>query len=146
MKLKIVSTNWTLVDLDNVNEVIVPVKDWEIWILPGHAMYSWVVKWWLCKFKTEQETENFLKDNEYNVVSIWDWVVYTDGKEVRIAVSEANATLDIDEEELQKMKERLEKEIEEIKAKWSIEEIEKALLAMNKIIADLELAKIKKKG
>jgi len=145
MKLKIVSTNWTLVDLDNVNEVIVPVKDWEIWILPGHAMYAWIVKWWLCKFKTEQETGNFLKDNEYNVVSIWDWVVYTDGKEVRIAVSEANATLDIDEEELQKMKERLEKEIEEIKAKWSIEEIEKALLTMNKIIADLELAKIKKK-
>jgi hypothetical protein len=43
------------------------------------------------------------------------------------------------------MKEKLEKEIEELKAKWSIEEIEKALLHMNKIIADLELAKIKKK-
>jgi len=145
MKLKIVSTNWILVDLDNVEEVIVPVKDGEIGILPWHAMYAWVVKWGLCKFRTSEDKNNFLKDGEYNVVSIWDGVVYTDWNEVRIAVSEANATLDIDEEELQKMKEKLEKEIEEIKAKWSIEEIEKALLSMNKIIADLELAKIKKR-
>ena len=144
MKLKIVSTNWILVDLDNVEEVIVPVKDGEIGILPWHAMYAWVVKWGLCKFRTSEDKNDFLKDGEYNVVSIWDGVVYTDWNEVRIAVSEANATLDIDEEELQKMKEKLEKEIEEIKAKWSIEEIEKALLSMNKIIADLELAKIKK--
>lgn len=145
MKLKIVSTNWIIVDSDNVEEVIVPVKDWEIWILPWHAMYAWIVKWWICKFKTNQDKDDFLKSWEYNVVSIWDGVVYTDGNEVRIAVSEANATLDIDEEELQKMKEKLEKEIEELKAKWSVEEIEKALLSMNKIIADLELAQIKKK-
>jgi hypothetical protein len=34
-----------------------------------------------------------------------------------LAVSEANSTIDINEEELQKMKEKLEKEIEELKAK-----------------------------
>jgi len=146
MKLRIVSTNGVLVDLDNVEEVIVPVKDWEIGILPWHAMYAGIVKGGLCKFRTTEDKNNFLKDGEYNVVSIWDGAIYTDGNEVRIAVSEANATLDIDEEELQKMKEQLEKEIEEIKAKGSIEEIEKALLSMNKIIADLELAKIKKRA
>jgi len=144
MKLKIVSTNWILVDTD-VEEVVVPVKDGEIGILPGHALYSGVVKWGLCKFRLSENKWDFLKEGDYAVVSVGDGVVYTDWNEVRLAVSEANATIDVDEEELLKMKEKLEKEIEEIKAKGSVEEIEKALLSMNKIIADLELAKIKKK-
>ncbi len=144
MLLKIVSTQGPLVETE-VEEVIVPVKDWEIGILPGHALYSGVVKGWLCKFKEKVKSEKFLYQDDYSVVSIWDWVVYTDWKEVRIAVSEANSTIEVNEEELLKMKEKLEKELEEIKAKGSIEEIEKALISMNKIIADIELAKIKKK-
>ena len=144
MRLKIVSTNGTLVDTE-VEEVVVPVKDGEVGILPHHAPYTGVVKGGLCKFKLSENKDDFLTQWDYAVVSVWDGVVFTDGKEVRLAVSEANSTIDINEEELQKMKEKLEKEIEELKAKWSIEEIEKALLHMNKIIADLELAKIKKK-
>jgi hypothetical protein len=63
---------------------------------------------------------------------------------VSLAVSSANAKIELSEEELQKMKENLEKEIEEIKAKGSIEDIEKVLLQMNKILADIELIKLKK--
>ena len=144
MRLKIVSTNWVLVDAD-VEEVVVPVKDGEIGILPWHALYSGVVKWGLCKFRLSENKWDFLREWNYSVVSVWDGVVYTNWEEVKIAVSEANATIDIDEKELLKMKEKLEKEIEEIEAKGSVEEIEKALLNMNKIIADLELTKIKKK-
>jgi len=62
-----------------------------------------------------------------------------------MAVSQADVNIDVDEEELLKMKENLEKEIEEIKTKGSVEEIEKALLNMNKILADIQLAKLKKK-
>ena len=144
MKLKIVSTNWILVDTD-VKEVIIPVKDWEIGILPEHAPYTWVVKWWICKFKEENISEDLLSEWEYSIVSIWDGVVYTNGKEVRIAVSEANSSIDFDEEKLEEMRKELEKELEEIKAKWSIEDIEKALFKMNKLLADIELSKVKKK-
>ncbi len=140
MKLKIVSTEWTLYEWE-VLEVIVPTKEWEIGILPEHAMYAWVVQGWICKFKTPENNKDFLKKDEYNVISVWDGVVYTNGKEVSLVVSSANSKTTLSEEELQQMKEKLEKEIEEIKAKWSIEDIEKALFKMNKIMADLELNK-----
>jgi len=140
MRLKIISTENNLFD-GEVEEVIVPTQEWEIGILPDHAMYAWVVKWWICKFKTNEANEDFLKKNEFNVISVWDGVIYTDWKEVSIVVSSATSKNTMSDEELQKMKENLEKEIEEIKAKWSIEDIEKALFKMNKIMADLELNK-----
>jgi len=140
MRLKIISTENNLFD-GEVEEVIVPTQEWEIGILPNHAMYAWVVKWWICKFKTNEANKDFLKKDEFNVISVWDGVIYTDWKEVSIVVSSATSKNTMSDEELQKMKENLEKEIEEIKAKWSIEDIEKALFKMNKIMADLELNK-----
>jgi len=139
MNLKIVSTNWVLYQW-KVSEVVVPTKDWEIWILPNHEAYTWVIKWWICKFKTDKNWD-FIKDGEYNIISIWDGVVYTDGKEVRIAVSSANATIEKSKQEIEEMKKHLQEEIEKAKAKWSLEEVEKALFKMNKLEADLELKK-----
>ncbi len=140
MKLKIVSTEGTLYNWE-IEEVIVPTQEWEIGILPDHAMYAWVVQWWICKFKTNQDNKDFFKKDEFNVISVWDGVVYTDWKEVSVVVSSATSKNTLSDEELQKMKEKLEKEIEEIRTKWSIEDIEKALFKMNKIMADLELNK-----
>jgi len=140
MRLKIISTENNLFD-GEVEEVIIPTQEWEIGILPDHAMYAWVVKWWICKFKTKEENKDFLKKDEFNVISIWDGVVYTNWKEVSIVVSSATSKNTMSDKELQKMKEKLEKELEEIKAKWSIEDIEKALFKMNKIMADIELNK-----
>lgn len=137
MDLKIVSTDWILYKWKAL-EVVVPTKDWEIWILPDHEVYVWVIKWWICKFKTEQ-TWNFIKDGEYNIISIWDGTVYTDWKKVDIVVSSANSTIEQSKEDLENMKKKLEKEIENIKLKWSLEDIEKALFKMQKIEADLRL-------
>jgi len=75
------------------------------------------------------------------MISIWDGVVYTDGKEVHIAVSSANATIEKSKQEIEEMKKHLQEEIEKAKAKWSLEEIEKALFKMNKLEADIELKK-----
>ena len=142
MNLKIVSTNWILYEW-KTSEVVIPTKDWEIWILPNHEVYAAVIKWWICKFKTEK-TWDFIKDGEYNIISIWDGAVYTDWKKVNIAVSSADASIEQSKEELDKMKQNLEKEIENIKAKWSLEEIEKALFKMNKVEADIQLKKYKR--
>ena len=143
MKLKIVSTEGTLYEWE-ITEIIVPTKDWEVGILPDHALYAWIIKWGLCKFKPIEFKWDFLREWDYIVISVWDGIVYTDWKIVSLAVSSANAKIELSEEELQKMKENLEKEIEEIKAKGSIEDIEKVLLQMNKILADIELIKLKK--
>jgi len=141
MKLKIISTEKTLFEWD-ILEVVVPTKDWEIGILPQHAVYAWVVKWWLCKFKPVENNDDFLKKDDYTIISIWDGVVYTDWKNVSIAVSNADSKIDFSEEELEEQRKKLEKEIEQIKATWSVEEIEKSLLMMNKVLADIELKKL----
>jgi len=138
MQLKIVSTNGILFQWE-VEEVIVPTLSWEAGILEGHALYTAVIKWWICKIKTKQENENLINKWDYKLISVWDGVVYTDGKIVSLAVSSADSKIELSEEELEQMKEKLEKEIEEIKAKWSLEEIEKALFKMNKLLADIEL-------
>jgi len=144
MKLKIVATNWVLFEW-NVDEVIVPTMEWEAGILPNHALYTAVVKWWICKVKTSEENENLINQWDYKLISVWDGVVYTDWNVVSLAVSSANSKIELSDEELENMKKELEKEIEEIKAKWSLEEVEKALFKMNKLLADIELKEVTKK-
>ena len=141
MRLRIVSTEWVLFDQE-VEEVVVPTLEWEEGILPSHALYTAVIKWWICKIKTTKDKDDFVKQWDYTLISVWNGVVYTDWKIVSLAVSSANSKIDLSEEELEKMKEKLEREIEEIKAKWSLEEVEKALFNMNKLLADIELRKI----
>ena len=141
MKLKIVSTNWILFEGD-IDEIVVPTLWWEVGILPSHALYTAVVKWWLCKIKTKQKNENLLTQWDYKLISVWEGVVYTNGKEVSLAVSSADSKIELSDEELEEMRKKLEKEIEEIKAKWSLEEVEKALFKMNKLLADIKLKKM----
>jgi len=59
--------------------------------------------------------------------------------------SSVTKELKTDEDVLEKMKLDMEKQIEEIKAKWSLDEIEKAFVHLQKISADIKLYKIKKK-
>jgi len=141
MKLKIVSTNGVLFEWE-VDEVVVPTMEWEAGILPWHALYTAVIKWWICKIKTKQEDENLINQWDYKLISVWDGVVYTNWEEVSLAVSSADSKIELSEEELENMKKQLEKEIEEIKAKWSLEDVEKALFKMNKLLADIELKRM----
>jgi hypothetical protein len=46
---------------------------------------------------------------------------------------------------LENMRKEMEKQIEEIKIKWSLDDVEKAFLHLQKISADIKLYKIKKR-
>ena len=142
--MKIISPEKVVFEWE-VLEAVVPTQWWEITILPNHTPLVTITKWWLCKFKTEQSIEDLLSDEWFYVVAIWDWTLYTDGKNILMTVYSANTTTDLTEEQLQQEKKKLEEEIERLKAKWSIEELEKAFINMNKILADIKLANIKKK-
>jgi hypothetical protein len=63
-----------------------------------------------------------------------------------LLTSTATSQLETDEEVLEKMKKDMEKQIEEIKIKGSLDDIEKAFLHLQKITADLKLHKIKKRN
>lgn len=144
MHMKIISPEKVVFEWE-VLEAVVPTQWWEITILPNHTPLVTITKWWLCKFKTEQSIEDLLSDEWFYVVAIWDWTLYTDGENILMTVYSADTTTDLTEEQLQEEKKKLEEEIERLKAKWSIEELEKAFINMNKILADIKLANIKKK-
>jgi F0F1-type ATP synthase epsilon subunit len=141
MKLKIITPDKLLFEWE-VKEAIIPTNAWELCILPEHAVYSWIVQWWICKFKLTSEKESFITKDDYSIVSIGNGIAYTDGEFISIVVSSADSKIDISLEKLEEMKQQLDKEIEQIKIKWSVEEVEKAMLQMNKILADIELSKL----
>lgn len=69
-------------------------------------------------------------------------MVFIDGKIVRIVSSEATLAPEESTNTLLENKKTLEEKIRRLKSEWSIEEIEKALIKIEKINADLELKKM----
>jgi len=70
-------------------------------------------------------------------------MAFVDGKIVRIVVSSATTLPNQSLESLNKIKSDLESKIQELKKKGSIEEIEKSLIKLEKIKADIKLEEIK---
>lgn len=75
-------------------------------------------------------------------VSTSKWMVFIDGKVVRIVSAEATLAPEESENTLMQNKKNIEEKIKRLKTEWSIEEIEKALIKLEKINADLELKKM----
>ena len=69
-------------------------------------------------------------------------MVFVDGKNVRIVSAEATLAPEESENTLLQNKKNIEEKIRRLKTEWSIEEIEKALIKLEKINADIELKKM----
>jgi len=133
-----------------VKEVIVPTESWEVAILPGHQPMVSVVVPGLVRIKTEDQKlkEKFeIFDVDKNIVlSTSKGILYVDGQKVIILTSAASSDVKESEENLKKLKQKLEEELQKLKAKGSVEEIEKALIDLQKITADLRLYRLKYSG
>lgn len=151
MFLGINTPEWMIFEW-KIEKVIVPTELWEICILKNHQPIISIVKPGIVKVKAhKQHIEEFIKgtkflfDDDRICLSVWSGIVYVNGLEISILVNTVTSELEHDEEVLTKMKDDLEKQIEEIKAKWSLDEIEKAFLHLQKISSDIKLHRIKKK-
>jgi len=150
MQLKITAPDKTIFEWEVV-KVNMPTENGEIGLLPGHIPLSSVVKPWIVKITLHtQEKEKMLKsteflfdDNQDIVLSVWRWLLFVDGESILVVTSAATTSLKQSEEILHKNKETLEKQISELKAQGNIEDIEKALLDLQKIHADLKLYQMK---
>lgn len=136
-----------------IEKVLIPTQVGEICILKNHQPLVSVVEPGIVKVKlSHQQKEEFIKwtkflfDDEWMCISVWSGVVYVSGTEIAILTSTATSQLETDEIVLEKMKNDMEKQIEEIKLKGSLDDIEKAFLHLQKITADIKLYKIKKKS
>lgn len=151
MLLKIISPS-SVIYQGEVLKVLVPTAAWEIGILPHHIPLTSIVIPWVVKFlPTEKKAEafvewaTFLFEEDMIILSVGKGLLYLDGDTVEILINTASTDVDSDKTLLEKMKEVQEKEIEQIKLKGDIGQIEKAYMSLQKITADLKLHKIKHK-
>lgn len=150
MFLKILSPEGLIFEWE-VEKVIAPTMDGDIWILPHHAALSSIITPWIVKIlPKDKKIDEFIKGTKFLfeddkiTLSVGKWLLYLDGENVVMLVGSATTKPISDEVALEKMKEDLEKEIEQIKLKWTVEEIEKAYLSLQKITADIKLYRMHK--
>lgn len=149
MFLKITSPDSVLFEW-GIKKVVLPTESWEIWILPWHIPLVSIIKPWIVRIVPEQIDNNpFIKDSEYIFenefsLTVSKWLIFVDWQNITVTVSSSDSSPDNSEQELQRMKENLAKQVEQLKLQWSIEEMDKIMISLQKIDADLKL--MKKKG
>lgn len=148
MHLKISSSVWVVFEWD-VKEVLLPTVEGYIGILPWHIPLTTILVPGLLKFlpsnpatNTFIQSSQFLYENDFVAISVSDGIAFVDGKEVKVTISLANTIVEESTEILLKMKTDLERQIQDIKQNWSIEELEKLMIDLQKINADIKLQKL----
>ena len=150
MKLKITSPERVVFEWD-IQKINISTENGYIWILPWHVPLTTVVKPWIAKITVPAEkkehlvkSSDFLFDeNEDIIISVSKWLLFLDWESILVTTSAATTNPWESEEALLTSKQSLEKNIEELKAKWSLEDMEKAFMDLEKIHADLKLFKMK---
>ncbi|MEF2176096.1 MAG: F0F1 ATP synthase subunit epsilon [Candidatus Absconditabacteria bacterium] len=148
MFLKITSPD-KIVFQGEIESVVVPTEEGEIGVLPGHMPLSSVVTPGIVKVTARKADKDLLRERDFlfkddNLfVSVSRGLVFVDGDSVVIVTSAATKTPGESQEVLEKMKKDLEKNITTLRAKGSIEDLEKAVINLQKVSADLKLFKYK---
>ena len=88
--------------------------------------------------------KDFIQSDEWISISISKWMAFVNEELVKIATTVATTKIHEDEKELKAKKLKLEKEIRELRQRWSLEEIENSLIKLEKVNADLKLQALNK--
>lgn len=138
MKLKI-STPTKIIFQGEIEKISLPTENGNIKVMDGHPPMVTTVKPGLIKL---WPMENHVKVGHEMYVSTSKWMVFIDGKIVRIVSAEATLAPEESGSTLLQNKKNIEEKIKRLKTEWSIEEIEKALIKLEKINADIELKRM----
>lgn len=141
MHLKI-SSPQSVIFNDTIEKVTLPTEVGEITILPWHQPISTVLFPWLVTITTDAELwEEFVRNDDQIILSVSKGLVLVDGENIVITTSVGVTSPSESHEVLAKMKSDLEVELEKIKVEWNKEELEAALMNLEKVNADVRLAK-----
>lgn len=138
MKLKI-STPARVMYQGDIEKISIPTENGNLKVMEGHAPMVTSVKPGLIKLRP---MKNHYQVGDEMLMSIAKWMVFIDGKIVRIVSADATLIPEKSEHELMQDRKIAEEKIKRLKSEWSIEEIEKALMRLEKIDADIQLKKI----
>ncbi len=143
MKLKISSTAKTIFEWE-IKQITLPTEIGDVTILPGHAPMVTALKPWIIKIvpKNQVSTSEFIFTKNTISLSTSKWMAFVDGKIVRVVTAIATTVLVESEKDLEDKKLKLEEDIKQLRKKWSIENIEKSLILLEKLNADIRLKKI----
>ena len=151
MRLKMHTVHGVIFD-GQVEKVELPSKVWVLCILPHHNPITTTTIPWIVRFTPiEKKGSEFLSDTDFLfedekvAMAVGEGFMYTDGNVVVLFVASATTTPKSDDQVLQEMKADLEKKISEIRATGDQEEIERAYLNLQKLTADIQLLRIKKR-
>lgn len=143
MKLKISSPSKVIYEGD-IKQISLPTESGTITVLPSHMPLVTALKPGIVKIIPEKApTGEFIFSENAISLSVSKGMAFIDGKMVRIVTAVATTSPEESEDTLKKMKEDLEEQIKLLKKKGSIEEIEKSLIKLEKINADIKLEKMK---
>jgi F0F1-type ATP synthase epsilon subunit len=144
MQLKISSPAKTIFEWE-IKQITLPTEIWDVTVLPWHAPMVTALKPWIIRIipnKDVSESEFIFSKNTISL-SISKWMAFVDGKIVRVVTAVATTSLAETEKELESKKSKLEEEIKQLRKMWSLEDIEKSLIQLEKINADIRLKKLK---
>lgn len=138
MKLKI-STPSKIIFQGDIEKILLPTENGAIKVMYGNppmvtSIKPWIIKIWPMENQNKVGNEIF--------VSTSKGMVFIDGKIVRIVSTEATLAPEESTNTLLQNKKTIEEKIKRLKSEWSIENIEKALIKLEKINADLELKRM----
>ncbi|HMS91564.1 MAG TPA: F0F1 ATP synthase subunit epsilon [Candidatus Absconditabacterales bacterium] len=138
MKLKI-STPAKVIFEGEIEKTSIPTETENLKVMEGHppmvtSVKPGIIKIWPMK--------NNIQVGDEIYVSTSKGMVFIDGKIIRIVSAEATLAPEESENILLQNKKNLEEKIKRLKTEGSIEEIEKALIKLEKIHADIELKRM----
>ncbi len=147
MYLKISSPEKVIFD-GKILKATIPTEGGDITVLPNHMPLVSVVKPGVMSIwpaEQHKETDQFVFNDETIHISLSKGMIYVDGKNVSVVTAIATASPEENTNTLKTMKKDLENKIVALKKEGSIEEIERSLIKLEKIRADIKLATIKEK-
>lgn len=130
----------------NIQKITVPTEGGELTILANHQPLASVVKAGLVSItpiEWEEVSSDLVMQDGKIFIALTKGMLFVDGENVIITTSAATTSLDESEEVLQTMKSDMEAELEKIKVEGNKEDLEAALMNLEKVTADLRLTKLK---
>jgi len=144
MQLKISSPAKIIFEWE-IKQITLPTEIGDVTVLPWHAPMVTALKPGIIRIIPTQEVSksDFIFTKNTISLSVSKWMAFVDGKIVRVVTAVATTSLAETEKELESKKIKLEEEIKQLRKMGSLEDIEKSLIQLEKINADIRLKKLK---
>lgn len=128
-----------------VTKATLPTEIGEITVLPDHQPLVSVVKAGLLRLVPAvlPEPNEFIIEDGHIVLSVSKGLVYIDGQEIVVTTAVATTSPEESADVLEQMRTQMQQDLEKIKLEGNEEDLEEALLNIEKITADIRLAKMK---